>query len=94
MDIEDVISSKDVVVLDLGAESWCAPCRALRKHFDAAADAVDATLIRADIDDSPELAVQYAVQGVPTLIAFKDGKQVGYVQSRTAVALIKEINAL
>lgn len=51
-------------------------------------------MIRADVDENPQLAVEFGVQGVPTLIAFKDGEDVGYVKSRTAVALVKEINEL
>ena len=51
-------------------------------------------MIRADIDVNPDLALQYEVLGVPTLIAFKGGERVGYVKGRTVVALVKEINEL
>lgn len=93
-DIENAIAAGGVVVVDFGAESWCVPCRRLRPHYDAAAEKVDATLIRADIDDSPELASLYGIQGVPTLLAYKDGVLYGSVTARTAVALVSEINSI
>lgn len=57
-------------------------------------DKVGATLIRADIDEEPDLALEYDVRSVPTLISFKGGEQLGYIRSRTALALINEINSL
>lgn len=94
-EIADAIAAGGVVVVDFGAESWCVPCRRLRPHYDAAAEKLtDVTLIRADIDDSPELASQYEIQGVPTLLAYKDGVLYGSVTARTAVALVSEINSI
>lgn len=94
-DIEDAIAAGGVVVVDFGAESWCVPCRRLRPHYDAAAERLpDATLIRADIDENPELTEVYGIQGVPTLLAYKDGVLYGSVTARTAVALVSEINSI
>lgn len=93
-EIERIVADNPKVVVDFGAESWCVPCRRLRPHYDAAAGQVDAVLVRADIDDNPELARKYNILGVPTLLAYVDGEPVGDVRSRTAVALVNEINNL
>ena len=93
-EIADAIAAGGVVVVDFGAESWCAPCRALRPIYDAVSEKVEATLVRADIDDSPELMSQYNIQSVPTLLAYKDGNLYGSVTARTAVALVSEINSI
>lgn len=93
-DIKGIINNVDVVVLDIGAESWCIPCRRLRPHFDAASEKVEATLVRADIDENPSLPHEFDIMGVPTLLAFKAGVMVGYVEARTVVGLVQEINNL
>lgn len=92
-DIENAIAAGGVVVVDFGAESWCVPCRRLRPHYDAAAERLpDATLIRADIDENPELVDAYGIQGVPRLLAYKGGVYYGDVTARTAIALVEEIS--
>ena len=93
-EIKKIIAENQKVILDLGAESWCVPCRRLRPHYDGASEQVDAVLVRADIDENPELAREYNVMSVPTVLAFVAGDAVGYIESRTAVALVREINAL
>lgn len=95
VEIESLIDSDGVVIVDFGAESWCVPCQRLRPHYDAASDKLpDVKFVRADIDDEPELAALYNIQGVPTVYAHKDGVLLGKVESRTAVALVREISAL
>lgn len=94
-DIENAIALGGVVVVDFGAESWCVPCQRLRPHYDKASENVNgAVLIRADIDENPELADIYGIQGVPTLLAYKGGRLYGTVTARTAVALVSEINSI
>lgn len=65
-----------IVVVDCWA-AWCAPCRAFRPVFDAAAQRhpgiVFATL---DIEAEAQLAADLAIQSVPTLIIFRDGAAV------------------
>jgi thioredoxin 1 len=90
--IADAIDTDGVVVVDFGAESWCVPCQRLRPVYDAVSEKVTATLVRADIEDNPELVAEYGIQSVPTVLAYKDGSLVGSVTARTAVALVSEIN--
>jgi thioredoxin 1 len=71
----EVLESETPVLVDFGAE-WCGPCKMLDPVVDELAedwgDAVK--VVKLDIDQSPDIAMQYHVMGVPTLIVFKDGE--------------------
>ena len=54
--------------------SWCQPCKALAKQLTELN--LDHSVTVVDIDEQPELAQQYGVRGVPTLVAVDSGKEV------------------
>lgn len=75
--------SKDLVLVDFFA-TWCGPCRMLGPVLDEIAnDRSDFDIVKIDIDESSDLARQYGVMSVPTLILFKNGtpvaKATGYL---------------
>lgn len=76
---QDVLNrSREVPVLvDFWAE-WCGPCKALSPLLEritvAGGGAFD--LVKVDVDANQELAQQYGVQSIPTVVAIKDGKEV------------------
>ncbi len=72
---KDVIQSELPVLVDFYA-TWCGPCRMLAPALDQVANAYAgrAKILKVDVDESPELATQYGINAVPTLILFHQGK--------------------
>jgi thioredoxin 1 len=73
----EVTQAARPVVVDFFA-TWCGPCKRLSPMLDGLARPLtnEVKFIKVDVDQSAKLAEHFAVQGVPTLIFFKDGKEV------------------
>jgi thiol-disulfide isomerase/thioredoxin len=94
-EIDEAILNNPALVVLFTAPSWCVPCRALKPHFAAAADKVDVPVFIVDLDEADnDVSEAFAVMGVPTIAAFKNGIRVNNINSRNAPGLIKEINDL
>ena len=72
-----VLGSTEPYLLDFSAV-WCPPCRALEPILESLAQEHRGKLRvgKIDIDSSPEVAARYGVRGAPTLVLFRDGKEV------------------
>ena len=71
---EEVLASDKPVLLDFWA-SGCGPCRMVRPLVDEiAAERSDIKVGKVNVDEQPELAAQFKVMSIPTLVVMKDGK--------------------
>ena len=73
----EVINAAEPVLVDFSAV-WCQPCKMLDPIVKQLAAEWDgkAKFFKLDVDDSPQIAMDYQVMGVPTLMLFKDGQPV------------------
>ena len=71
---QEVLKSDCPVLVDFWA-SWCGPCQALAPTVDEVAEEQTAVKVgKVNVDDQPELARQYRVMSIPTLMVFRDGE--------------------
>ncbi len=90
----EIIKGETPVLVDFYAD-WCGPCKTLAPILkDAKSSLGDKVkIVKIDVDKNQELSSQYQVRGVPTLILFKDGKQLwrqsGVVPKQEIVRIIE-----
>ncbi|HAB41459.1 MAG TPA: thioredoxin [Porphyromonadaceae bacterium] len=73
----DIINEKKPTLVDFYA-TWCGPCKMQGPIIEEVKAAVgdEANVLKIDVDRNPELAAQYRIQSVPTLIIFRSGEAV------------------
>ena len=73
---KEVLHSEKPVLVDFWA-SWCGPCMALAPTVDEVAEEQSAVAVgKVNVDDEPELARQYRIMSIPTLMLFQNGEPV------------------
>lgn len=74
---QSVLSQELPVVLDFGA-TWCGPCKKVSGIMDELAEefAGKVVIAKADVDDCEDLAIEYKVRNVPTIVFIKNGEVV------------------
>ena len=92
-----IISSEIPVLIDFHAD-WCGPCKMLTPILkDVKEELGDAVkIVKIDVDKNQAIASKYNVRGVPTMLLFKNGKQVwrqsGVLQKNDIVQVIQSQN--
>jgi thioredoxin 1 len=87
----EVIKSDKPVIIDFAA-TWCGPCKLIAPMIDELANEAEGRfkVAKLDIDEAPAVASKLGIRGVPTIVAFKDGKEVArHVGANTSKAKLK-----
>jgi thioredoxin 1 len=90
---QEMINSGKLVLVDFSAE-WCGPCKMMAPILKEAKDKLGdkATILKVDVDRNREAAEHFRIQGVPTLILFKNEqvkwRQSGVVPANTLIQVI------
>lgn len=72
---EDAVGNDGLVLVDFYAD-WCGPCKQMEPVLEAIAGSTEAQVLKVDVDQHQQLAAEYQVRGVPTMLVYKDGEQV------------------
>ena len=73
---DSIITSEKPVLIDF-FDTWCGPCQALAPILKQVKESLGdrITILKIDVDKNQQMAAQYQVRGVPTMILFQAGKQ-------------------
>jgi thioredoxin 1 len=91
----DIIQSEKPILVDFFA-TWCGPCKTLAPILKQVKDQLGdrISIIKIDVDKNQQIASQYQVRGVPTMILFQNGKQLwrqsGILSSSDLIKVIAE----
>ncbi len=92
-DFDTVVMKSTVpVVVDFWAE-WCGPCRALAPTLDQLAEANNGKIVvvKVNVDEEPDLAMNFNVQSIPTLLFVKNGELQDQLVGNSPLAKLQEI---
>lgn len=85
---EEVLEAKETVLADFWAP-WCGPCRMQAPILEKFAEANTAVkVVKINVDNNQELAMQYKIMSIPSMIVFKNGEAVNCavgLQSKSAL---------
>jgi len=83
-------TSQGLILLDFWA-TWCGPCSMLAPILDQVAEEEKITIGKINVDEERDLALQYDIEAIPTLVVMKDGKEVDRSVGMLDKAEVKEL---
>ena len=88
---QEVLESDKTVLVDFFA-TWCGPCKMLSPIVDQLADEQpEVKVCKLDVDQSQDIAAQYGVMSIPTLILFKNGEAASKVVGLQTKAALEQM---
>ena len=73
---KEVLEESRTVLVDFYAD-WCGPCKMLSPIIEEVAkENEDAKFVKINVDEAQELAIEYDIMSIPTIVVIKDGKEV------------------
>ncbi|MGL5051396.1 MAG: thioredoxin [Fusobacteriaceae bacterium] len=85
----EVLDNPGVVLLDFWA-SWCGPCKMLAPILGELAEETTVKICKVDVDSNNELAGEFKIRSIPTIIIFKNGEKVDEMVGFKAKEELKE----
>ncbi len=91
-EFENTLQTSELPVLVDFSATWCQPCKVLAPTIDAVAEEYSGKLsvFKMDIDDAPDAASHFGIRGVPTVIFFKEGREVDRFVGSQDLRSVKE----
>lgn len=88
---EKVVEAKGTVLVDFFA-TWCGPCKMIAPAVEQLSEeyAGKAAVYKVDVDDAQDIGMEYQIMSIPTLVIFKDGKEVERIRGAVSKAELTE----
>ncbi len=92
-ELDVLVKNNNKVLIDLYA-TWCGPCKMLSPIVDKVSeDCKDVLVLKTDIEENPDIANEFVVEAIPTLLIFENGKlknkNVGFIPETKIKELLK-----
>lgn len=93
--LEKIINENDYVVVDVSGK-WCNPCKTLLPIMERLSENMtDVEFCKIDVEENPDIATEFQIRSIPTLLFFKNGEHVnshvGMIQESKLVSKINDL---